>query len=52
MFELILISVMLFVVAAMALWQERGSTGGQNVFFVVVVGVLSTIGGFIITAVG
>jgi hypothetical protein len=53
MFELILVFVMLFVVAATALWQERGTTGGENAFFVVVVGVLSAIGGFVIvTAAG
>ncbi|MCB0916055.1 MAG: hypothetical protein H6525_06155 [Actinobacteria bacterium] len=52
MTNLILVSVLLFVVAATALWAERGKTGGENVFFVVVVAVLSAIGGLVVNAAG
>ncbi len=52
MLNLVLVTVLLFVVAAVALWRERGKTAGENVFFVVVVGVLSAIGALIVNAAG
>jgi hypothetical protein len=39
----------LFLVTAYVLWSERG-TGGEIAFFVVVIGVLSSIGGLIVAA--
>jgi hypothetical protein len=43
-------AVLLFIVTAFALWSERGKSGGENVFFVVVLGVLCSIGGVIVAA--
>lgn len=50
--ELVTLAVLFFVVAGLALWNERGNTAAQNAYFVVVVGVLSAIGGFVVTTVG
>jgi hypothetical protein len=44
-----LAAVMLFIVSAYVLWSERGS-GAENVFFVVVLAVLCSIGGLIVAA--
>lgn len=44
----IVCAVLLFVVAAWVLWPERGDNGGQNAAYVVIVGVLSVIGGFVL----
>lgn len=43
-------AIMLFIVAVVALWGERGKSGGENAFFVVVIGVLCAIGGLIVAA--
>lgn len=45
---IIVCAVLLFLVSAAVLWQERGDNGGQNVAFVVIVGVLSAIGGTVL----
>lgn len=44
----IVCAVLLFVVAVFVLWGERGDNGGQNALFVVLVGVLSGIGGLVL----
>lgn len=40
--------LLLFVVCAFVLWSEKGKTAGEVAFFVVVLGVLSAIGGLVI----
>lgn len=51
-FTAIVCAVLLFLVAVFVLWPERGDNGGQNAAFVVIVAVLSTIGGLVLGAGG
>lgn len=44
-----LAAVMLFIVTAYVLWSERGS-GAENVFFVIVLAVLCSVGGLVVAA--
>lgn len=45
---IIVCAVLLFLVAVAVLWPERGDNGGQNAGFIVIVGVLSAIGGVVL----